>query len=87
MAWWRRRKRAAGAPPAVVVAVAHTGPEAEMIEGLLAGAGIPAMLRRIGPDLPYSLPLSPREILVRAEDAARAQELVDEHFGADTEGE
>ena len=87
MAWWRRRERAADAPPPVVIAVAHTGPEAEMIEGLLAGAGIPSMLRRIGPDLPYSLPLSPREILVRAEDAARAQELVDEHFGGDSQEE
>jgi Putative prokaryotic signal transducing protein len=87
MAWWRRHKRAADAPPPVVIAVAHTGPEAEMIEGLLAGAGIPAMLRRIGPDLPYSLPLSPREVLVRADDAERAKALVDEHFGADDEGE
>lgn len=56
-----------------------------MIGALLAGEGIPSMLRRIGPDLPYSLPLSPREVLVRPDHAARAQALVDGHFGADDE--
>jgi hypothetical protein len=61
----------------VKVAFARTQPEAEMLQGLLTEAGIPSMLKRSGGfDNPEFLPNGPRDILVRADSAKRAREVL-----------
>lgn len=61
---------------------ASSGPEAEMITGLLQNAGIRALIQRTAAfDVPDFLAGGPRELFVRAEDHARAAELVESHFG------
>jgi hypothetical protein len=51
--------------------------EAELIEGLLLGEGIPALVRRSGGfDVPDFLAAGPRDILVPATGAALARELL-----------
>jgi hypothetical protein len=69
-------------PPLRRVTSAGTGPEAEMIAGLLRDAGIPSVIRRTpGADVPDFLAGGPRELLVRDADLAAARELVESHFG------
>lgn len=77
---------AAGAAPAeppvttkwVRVAIARNQPEAEMIQGLLADAGIPAYVRRMaGFDVPEYLAGGPRDILVPAEHAGEAHAMLE----------
>ncbi len=61
---------------------ASNGPEAEMITGMLANAGIRALIQRTAAfDVPDFLAGGPRELFVRPEDHARAAELVESHFG------
>jgi len=61
----------------VKVAFARTQPEAEMLQGLLTEAGIPSMLKRSGGfDNPEFLPNGPRDVLVRADSATRAREVL-----------
>lgn len=61
----------------VKVAFARTQPEAEMLQGLLTEAGIPSMLKRsIGFDNPDFLPSGPRDVMVRADSAKRAREVL-----------
>ncbi len=61
---------------------ASSGPEAEMITGLLQNAGIRALIQRTAAfDVPDFLAGGPREVFVRPEDHARAAELVESHFG------
>lgn len=61
----------------VKVAFARTQPEAEMLQGLLTEAGIPSMLKRtIGFDNPDFLPSGPRDVMVRADSARRAREVL-----------
>ena len=63
----------------VKVAFARTQPEAEMLQGLLTEAGIPSMLKRsAGFDNPEFLPNGPRDVLVRADSAQRAREVLAE---------
>jgi hypothetical protein len=58
-----------------IVATAGSGPEAEMICQILAGAGILAMQRRLI-DNPEFGPSGPRSVLVKAPDLARAREAL-----------
>jgi len=61
----------------VKVAFARTQPEGEMLQGLLTEAGIPSMLKRsAGFDNPEFLPNGPRDVLVRADSAQRAREVL-----------
>lgn len=61
----------------VKVAFARTQPEAEMLQGLLTEVGIPSMLKRsAGFDNPEFLPNGPRDVLVRADSAKRAREVL-----------
>ncbi len=61
---------------------ASSGPEAEMITGLLQNAGIRALIQRTAAfDVPDFLAGGPREVFVRSEDHDRAAELVEAHFG------
>jgi hypothetical protein len=61
----------------VKVAFARTGPEAEMLQGLLAEADIPSLLKRSGGfDNPEFLPNGPRDIYVSQADAKRAREVL-----------
>jgi hypothetical protein len=61
----------------VKVAFARTQPEGEMLQGLLTEAGIPSMLKRsAGFDNPEFLPNGPRDVLVRADSATRAREVL-----------
>ena len=63
----------------VKVAFARTQPEGEMLQGLLSEAGIPSMLKRsAGFDNPEFLPNGPRDVLVRADSAKRAREVLAE---------
>jgi hypothetical protein len=58
-----------------IVATAGSGPEAEMICQILAGAGILAMQRRLI-DNPEFGPSGSRSVLVKAPDLARAREAL-----------
>jgi hypothetical protein len=59
-----------------------SGPEAEMIKVLLEQEGISVLIQRPPAfDVPDFLSGGPRELFVRAEDHARAAELVESHFG------
>jgi hypothetical protein len=72
---WIRSEFAQG--DLVRVGTARNQAEAEMIEGLLNGEGIPTLVRRTGgADVPDFLAAGPREILVPASGAALARELL-----------
>lgn len=71
------RPRAAPRPDPVRVAVAMHQPEAELLVGMLANAGIPAMVRRTTFDVPDMLAAGPREILVPAAFALQAHAVLD----------
>ena len=77
----RRRPEAPPRPPEVPwvrVAIARNQPEAEMIQGLLADAGIPAYVRRMaGFDVPDYLAGGPRDIMVPGDRATQAHAVVD----------
>lgn len=61
----------------VKVAFARNQVEGEMLQGLLAEAGIPSMLKRsIGFDNPDFLPSGPRDVMVNAGAAQRAREVL-----------
>jgi hypothetical protein len=61
----------------VKVAFARNEVEGEMLQGLLAEAGIPSVLKRsIGFDNPEFLPSGPRDVMVNAGDAERAREVL-----------
>lgn len=63
----------------VKVAFARNQVEGEMLQGLLAEAGIPSVLKRsIGFDNPDFLPSGPRDVMVRADSAERAREVLAE---------
>lgn len=63
----------------VKVAFARTGPEAEMLQGLLAEADIPSLLKRSGGfDNPEFLPNGPRDVYVSQAHAKRAREVLAE---------
>jgi putative signal transducing protein len=63
----------------VKVAYARNLAEAELIEGLLRGNGIPSMTQRNGGfDVPDFLAAGPRDVLVPEHEAARARELLGE---------
>ena len=61
----------------VKVAFARTQPEAEMLQGLLAEADIPSLLKRsAGFDNPDFLPSGPRDVFVSQAHAKRARQLL-----------
>lgn len=61
----------------VRVGTAQNQAEAELMEGLLNGEGIPTLVRRTGgADVPDFLAAGPREILVPSSGAALARELL-----------
>jgi hypothetical protein len=63
----------------VKVAFARNQMEAEMLQGLLAEAGIPSVLKRsMGFDNPEFLASGPRDVMVNAGDAERAREVLAE---------
>lgn len=84
-AWGRgagaQRPSGPAAPPApewVRVAIARNQPEAEMIQGMLDDAGIPAYVRRMaGFDVPDYLAGGPRDIMVPADRALEAHAAID----------
>lgn len=79
---WIRSEFAQG--DLVRVGTARNQAEAELIEGLLNGEGIPTLVRRTGgADVPDFLAAGPREILVPASGAALARELL----GSEESGE
>ncbi len=62
----------------VRVAIARNQPEAEMIQGMLGDAGIPAYVRRMaGFDVPDFLAGGPRDIMVPGDRALEAHALID----------
>ena len=62
----------------VRVAIARNQPEAEMIQGMLGDAGIPAYVRRMaGFDVPDFLAGGPRDIMVPGDRAIEAHALID----------
>jgi hypothetical protein len=62
----------------VRVAVARNQPEAEMIQGILADAGIPAYVRRMaGFDVPDFLAGGPRDVMVPEGRALEAHAVID----------
>ncbi len=62
----------------VRVAIARNQPEAEMIQGMLTDAGIPAYVRRMaGFDVPDYLAGGPRDVMVPGERALEAHALID----------
>jgi hypothetical protein len=66
-----------GGGPMVKVAFARTQPEAEMLQGLLAEADIPSLLKRsAGFDNPDFLPSGPRDIFVSQAHAKRARQVL-----------
>ena len=68
----------AGQPAWVRVAVARNQPEAEMIQGILADAGIPAYVRRMaGFDVPDFLAGGPRDVMVPEGRALEAHAVID----------
>lgn len=61
----------------VKVAFARTQPEAEMLQGLLAEADIPSLLKRSGGfDNPEFLPSGPRDVFVSQAHAKRARQVL-----------
>lgn len=68
-----------GGGPMVKVAFARTEPEAEMLQGLLAEADIPSLLKRsAGFDNPEFLPNGPRDVYVSQAHAKRARQVLAE---------
>jgi hypothetical protein len=66
-----------GGGPMVKVAFARTQPEAEMLQGLLAEADIPSLLKRsVGFDNPDFLPSGPRDVFVSQAHAQRARQVL-----------
>lgn len=66
-----------GGGPMVKVAFARTEPEAEMLQGLLAEADIPSLLKRsAGFDNPEFLPNGPRDVYVSQAHAKRARQVL-----------
>ena|SRR6188472_612837 len=66
-----------GGGPMVKVAFARTQPEAEMLQGLLAEADIPSLLKRsAGFDNPDFLPSGPRDVFVSQAHAKRAKQVL-----------
>jgi membrane associated rhomboid family serine protease len=66
------------APEWVRVAIARNQPEAEMIQGILGDAGIPAYVRRMaGFDVPDYLAGGPRDVMVPGDRALEAHALID----------
>jgi ketol-acid reductoisomerase len=65
----------------VKVAYAHNQMEAEMIQGLLSGYGIPSMVQRTV-DNPEFLAAGPRQILVPEAAAEEAREVLADTPGA-----
>ena len=66
------------APDQVSVAIAENEPQAEMMSQLLRGEGIPCNYQSIGGVglwAPWN-PIGPRDIIVRASDAARAKQVL-----------
>jgi len=65
-------------PEWVRVAIARNQPEAEMIQGILGEAGIPAYVRRMaGFDVPDYLAGGPRDIMVPGDRALEAHAVID----------
>jgi hypothetical protein len=63
----------------VKIAFARNQAEAEMLQGLLAEAGIPSVLKRsFGFDNPDFLSSGPRDVMVNAGDARRARDVLAE---------
>lgn len=63
----------------VKVAFARTQPEAELLQGLLAEADIPSLLKRsAGFDNPDFLPSGPRDVFVSQAHAKRAKQVLAE---------
>lgn len=63
----------------VKVAFARSEVEGELLQGLLAEAGIPSVLKRsLGFDNPDFLSSGPRDVMVNAGDAQRAREVLAE---------
>ena len=61
----------------VKVAFARTQPEAEMLQGLLAEADIPSLLKRsAGFDNPDFMPSGPRDVFVSQAHAKRAKQVL-----------
>jgi len=61
----------------VKIAFARNQIEGEMLQGLLTEAGIPSVLKRsMGFDNPDFLPSGPRDVMVNAEAAQRAREVL-----------
>jgi len=74
----RRRRRTERQPEWVSVAIANHLPEAEMLQGMLAGAGIPSYLSRVRAfDVPDMLAGGPREVMVPGGRALEAHALLD----------
>jgi hypothetical protein len=73
----RQRSPAGDSLQLVKVAYARNLAEAELIEGLLRGNGIPSMTQRNGGfDVPDFLAAGPRDVLVPEHEASRARELL-----------
>jgi hypothetical protein len=63
----------------IKVAFGRTQAEAEMLQGLLSGAGIPSVLRRSGGfDNPEFFAAGPHDVMVNKEQAPRAREVLSE---------
>jgi hypothetical protein len=75
----KQRTRDPFAPEPVVIRTYSSGPEADLAKGLLEGAGIESMIRgEAARHYYHGLAFSPGiELLVRAEDAEEADEILD----------
>ena len=83
-----RRKDREREPKPVKVAWARNLAEAEMIEGLLAAEGIPCLIQRTAAaDMPDFLAAGPRNILVPAAAAEKANEILSPGEGVELPGE
>ena len=83
-----RRKDREREPKPVKVAWARNLAEAEMIEGLLAAEGIPCLIQRTAAaDVPDFLAAGPRNILVPAAAAEKANEILSPGEGVELPGE
>jgi hypothetical protein len=72
----------------VKVAFARNQAEAEMLQGLLSEAGIPSVLKRsFGFDNPDFLSSGPRDVMVNANDAQRAKDVLAETMVEDEQDE
>lgn len=75
---FRRSPRAPRQPEFVRVAIAANQPEGEMIQGILADAGIPSFLRRNAAfDVPDMLAGGPRDVMVPGDRALEAHAVID----------